>query len=665
MATILDPGGNQQTAFVEGDISYKYPEGLDLKPDSQDHKDLLTKIYNRARESSNEMKKRHDSWKKIDHSLTAYVPLDDAESITKQKDSRKPVSIVVPYSYATLETLLTYFVSAFLDMPIFRYEGSSPADLIGAIMLEKVIEHHSMYFKHALNLHTQYRDSLAYGFGAVATGWDKKWGFKTEIQPDGFFSQIFSKFINTGQKRVNVETILYEGNTLRNIDPYLYLPDPNVPTHEVQRGEFVGWIEPLNKMRLLEMEREDDSIFNVKYITTNYQGYSQFNLTRGSSGTGRYDRDGSATGGYATTTTTPIDVIWMYVNLIPKEWKLGTKEYPEKWLFGLAADKYVICAKKLGLNHDMYPVSVSAPDFDGYSTSPISRLEMLYGLQETLDWLFSSHITNVRKAINDMLIVDPSLINIADLEDPKPGKLIRMRRTAWGKGVENAVKQLPVTDITKQHISDAGYIVDLIQRVSAATDAVSGVIRKTSERVTAQESKSTQASALSRLAKAAKITSLQSMFDIGLMFASQCQQLMTNDMYVKTTGTWQELLIKEYGPDVSRLKVSPNDLVISYDLIIKDGSVQTSEQSDNWVQLFQIICQQPALFQNFDVVRIFKHIARVMGAKDINEFILQHGQVPQINAQVQPQAKIDKGVQAGNLVPTGQLPGMISQGGGQ
>lgn len=530
-------------------------------------------------------------------------------------------------------------------------------------MLEKVIEHHSMYFKHSLNLHTMYRDSLAYGFGAVATGWEKKWGWKTEMQPDGFLSQIFSKFIQTGMKKVNTQTILYEGNTLKNIDPYLYLPDPNVPTHEVQRGEYVGWIEPLNKMRLLEIEKDDPSFFNCKYIETNTQGFSQFNLTRGSSGTGRYDRDGGPTAGMASTTTTPIDVIWMYVTLLPDEWKLGTGKYPEKWLFGLAADKYIICAKKLGLNHDMYPVAVSAPDFDGYSTSPISRLEMLYGLQETLDWLFSSHITNVRKAINDMLIVDPSLINVADLEDPKPGKLIRMRRTAWGKGVENAVKQLAVNDVTRNHIQDAGYIVDLIQRVSAATDAVSGVIRKTSERVTAQESRSTQASALSRLAKSAKVTSLQAMFDIGFMFASQAQQLMSNELYVKTTGTWQEVLMKEYGQGALRMKVKPSDLVVSYDLIIKDGSVQTSEQSDNWVQLFQIITQQPALFQNFDLVRIFKHIARVMGAKDVNEFILQHGQVPMINGSVQPDAQVEQGVQAGNLVPTSSLPQMQSQGG--
>lgn len=658
MPAVLDPAGNERSMYVSEDKGYEYPEGLNLRPDSDLHKKLVNKIYNRARESSFEMKKRYDSWRSIDHSLTAYVPLDEAERITKQKDTRKPVSIVVPYSYATLETLLTYFTTAFLEMPIFRYEGASPEDLIGAILLEKVVEHHSMYFKHALSLHTQFRDGLAYGFGAVAGGWDRKWGYTTKMAPDGFFSQIFGKFINMGMKKERVEDVLYEGNTLKNIDPYLYLPDPNYPVHEVQKGEFVGWIETMSKMRLLDMERDDPSVFNCRYLETNTQGYSQFNFTRGPNATGRYDKASAGSYPPAPTTTTPIDVIWMYVNLIPREWELGSSEYPEKWLFGMAYDKLIITAKPLGLNHDMYPVAVLAPDFDGYSTSPISRLEVLYGLQETLDWLFSSHITNVRKAINDMLIVDPSLVNVADLEDPKPGKLIRMRRMAWGKGVENAVKQLPVTDITRQHISDAGYIVDLIQRVSAATDSVSGVIRKTSERVTAQESRSTQASALSRLAKSAKIASLQSMFDIGYMFASQTQQLMEKSVYIKTTGAWREMLLQEYGADAQRLKVTPYDLVVSYDLIVKDGSVQSSEQADNWVQLFQIVAQQPALFQNFDVVRIFKHIARVMGAKDVNEFVIQHGPIPMLNPQVTDQGTIDKGVQQGNLVPAGALPGM-------
>jgi hypothetical protein len=636
------------------DFGYTYPGGLDLRPSSELHKKVVTEVYQRALESSNEMQKRFPSWRSIDKTLTAYIKADDAERIVQMEDDRKPVSVVVPYSYATMETILTYFVTAFLEDPIFRYEGSSPKDIIGAFLLERVVEQQTRNFKAGLNLHTMFRDSLSYGLGVVTPTWDKKWGWKTTLQEQGFMSQVFGKFFSLGRKKVNQEAILYEGNRLRNVDPYRFLPDPNVPISEVQLGEFVGWIEQTNYMKLLEMERNDTDIFNVQYLKGmgNMGGISLFNKSR--SETGRGIKYGTATMPMGITTT-PIDVIWMYITLIPKDKKLGTGDYPEKWLLGLAADKVVICAKPLRLNHNMYPVSVCAPDYDGYSATPVSRLELMAGMQGALDWLFNSHIANVRKAINDMLIVDPSLINMADLQDPRPGKLIRMRRAAWGRGVENAVKQLAVTDITKQHIPDAAYIIDFMQRTSGAVDSLQGMARKTGERVTAAEARDTRASALSRLTKAAKVASLQSMFDLGYMYASHTQQLMTKDAFVKLEGQWAETLKAEYGA-VSRVKVTPFDILIDQDMIIKDGSVQGGEYADSWVELFRILSSQPVLFQAFDMVRIFEHVARIMGAKDINDFVIQRGAIPPVGISSQSQPAIDKGVQAGSLVPVPATP---------
>jgi len=655
MPTILDPNAQGRLYAYSEDAGYKYPKDLDLRPASQEHQRLLKEVYTRALESSREMSKRYDSWRKVDKTLTAYVKLDETEEHIKSVDDRKPVSIVVPYSYATLETILTYFVTAFLENPIFRYEGSGPEDIVGAILLEKVIEQQTIQFKTALNLHTMFRDSLSYGMGVVTPTWDRKWGWKAVVQDQGFMSALFGKFMNTGKVRGREETILFEGNRLKNIDPYSYLPDPNVPIHEVQQGEYVGWIEQTNYMKLIELEKNDSDIFNVKYLKgIGSGGRSQFNKTKSDSG--RSERYGSNSAYGSDMATNPIDVVWMYWTLIPKDQKLGSSEYPEKWLLGLAADKVLICAKPLSLNHNMYPVAVCAPDFDGYSATPVSRLELMYGMQEALDWLFNSHVSNVRKAINDMLIVDPSLINMADLEDPKPGKLIRMRRSAWGRGVENAVKQLQVNDITRTHIQDAASIIEYMQRTSAATDSVSGMIRKSGERVTAQESKSTTQNALSRLTKSAKIASLQAMQDIGYMFAVHTQQLMSKDTYVKATGSWADVLKKEYG-DKSRLNVTPFDLIVDYDVVVKDGSTAVGGDTEGWIEIFRIMVQQPQMYQNFDMVRIFKHIARIMGAKDINEFILEQGPVPPVSMSVSSTENIDKGVQQGNIVPIEQYGG--------
>ncbi len=319
MPVILDPGQTGSSMSFE-DLSYNYPRGLDLRPSSPFHTTLLGKLNLRAQESSMEISKRHKSWKKIDRTLTAYIPADDAEKKVKDNDDRKPVSIVIPYSFATMETLLTYLVAAFLDYPIFKYEGMSPEDKFGAILLEKVIEVQSRRAKMALSLHTTFRDAWAYGLGSSAPYWGKIYGKKTTLVDAGFLSAIFGKWMNTGKRKESRDTTLYEGNMLKNIDPYMLLPDPNVPIQDIQKGEFVGWIEQTNYMRLLEREQNDTTYFNGKCLkgTAGSNGLSQYNKSK--SGSGREDHYNLGAGfGQAPFTTSPIDQVFLYINLIPKD----------------------------------------------------------------------------------------------------------------------------------------------------------------------------------------------------------------------------------------------------------------------------------------------------------------------------------------------------------
>lgn len=646
-------GNTNYSSFsgIDEKVNYTYPNGRDLKPGSKLHNELVQKVYNRAKESSSIVSKRFETWRKIDRSLTAFIPTKDAEALVKQKDERKPVAIVVPYSYATLETLLTYMSSAFLDAPIFKFDGVSSEDMVGCMLLEKVVDVQCTKAKASLALHTSFRDAFSYGLGVVAPSWETRWGKRTVVEPDGIMSSIFQKFINLGEKRVNKDAILYEGNVMRNIDPYLYLPDPNVPADSVQRGEYVGWIEQTNYMRLMDMEKDGETTFNVKYLKELNAGSGRSIFNKTTEDSGRNERLGSAQSNVLETR--PIDVIWMYITIIPKEWKLGDGEYPEKWLFGLAADKYLIAASSMNLNHNMFPVGVCVPDSDGYSTSPVSRLEMVYGLQETLDWLFSSHMENVRKAINDMLIVDPSLININDLKDPAPGKLLRMRRAAWGRGVENAVKQLQVNDVTAQHIRDSGFVTDLMQKCTGSVDSIMGFQQRSGERVSASESNNTRSGALSRLAKSARLISLQMMQDLGYMAASHTQQLMNQELFVNIAGRSQDDLMKEYGVDRdAKIKVTPFDLCIDYDVFVRDGSIQGGEDANLWIQLFQTIGQNQELAMQYDTGRIFMHIARQLGAKDVQDFIKKQ---PPMQPSMIEDEKAQAELQAGNLISAAQL----------
>jgi hypothetical protein len=594
-----EPGQGSTTDFSRKSYDYEYPNGLDLRPDSEFHKELKGKILTRARESRNEMAKRFPSWNEIDRVLTTYIPLKDKERQLKQKDTSKPVSIVFPYTYAMLEALLTYLSMAFFQDPMFQYEGVGPEDVQGTMLLELLIRLHCIKTKAPLAVHTILRNSLAYGIGPGAPGWKKIYGKKPinskVVTLDRFGGETTDRKVNF------VESMLFEGNKLDAIDPYMYLPDPSVSAHDIQSGEFVGWVVRDNLMSMLSEEIvSDGEIFNVKYLKAIKNRKSSFSTDQSKRNIKYGGQDPRNT---TVSSTNHVDTIYMYVNLIPNEWKLGASEYPEKWLFALSSDEVITSASKVDHAHGMFPVAVAAPEFDGFSPTPIGRLEILYGLQHTLDFLFNSHVANVRKSINDMFVVDPYLININDLKDPEPGKLIRLRRPAWGRGVDKVVQQLTVNDITRNNIADSAYITQWMDKISGADQSMMGALRQGGpERLTKGEFQGTRGSAISRLQRVASIIGMQFMQDIGYMFAVHTQQYMSQDTYVKTIGRNQDKLTKIFGKQ-ERVPVTPYDLSIDYDVIVRDGSIPGGNFSEIWVQLFQIIGNSE---EELKILRILK-----------------------------------------------------------
>ena len=75
----VDSTSSQQMPKFEPGVEYdyKYPNGLDLRPGSQLHGQLIINILNRARQSYSVMQRRHEAWNKIDDTLTAYVASDE------------------------------------------------------------------------------------------------------------------------------------------------------------------------------------------------------------------------------------------------------------------------------------------------------------------------------------------------------------------------------------------------------------------------------------------------------------------------------------------------------------------------------------------------------------------------------------------------------------
>jgi len=607
------------------------------------------------------MQRRHESWRKIDELTTAYIPLSDYEKnvTSKGKDKgqlyskNKPVSIVVPNSFATQETILTYLTEAFLANPIFRYEGTGTEDAIGAKLLELLVNYQIRRLAAPLIMHAAFANCIKYGLAPTTFEWYQKFATRPTREEKVIYNS-FGEPVDRIEEEVLEETLIFEGNRISNIDPYRYLPDPNVAAEWVREGEFVGWTEPVTVYKLLSQERWDDTLFNVRYMLDIKKRFTEdmTNLTSKYSAdqSGRNTKHGGSPGDERSTTHTRyITQLHQYVTIIPREWGLGSSEYPETWLFTLLDDILLVRARKVDMYHGDAPIAVAAPDSDGFSPTPTGRIELMAGLQGVLDWLFNSHIANVRKALNDMLVVDPSLIVMKDLENPEPGKLVRLRRAAWGRGAKDAVSQLVVNDITRQNISDASFVMDIMQRVSAATDATQGIIRAGGERRSATEYRTTVSNAVSRLAHVAKMISWQYMQPLAYYYASHTQQYMSQEVRMQVTGSWPDLLKETYGVG-SDVVIDPSQLSVNFDIVELDGTTPNSgvANADIWVQPFQMVSADQDMRLMFDVPRMFEHIAMLLGAPNVFDFVRKGGDIA---ARVVEDDLATEGARKGDLVP--------------
>jgi hypothetical protein len=216
-------------------------------------------------------------------------------------------------------------------------------------------------------------------------------------------------------------------------------------------------------------------------------------------------------------------------------------------------------------------------------------------------------------------------------------------------------------------MGDAALIMDMMGRTSGASDPMQGRQRSGGERVTAAEFSGTLQGAISRVDKVGFLTIKQYMFDLAYFYASHTQQFMSQATYVKAVGDWPMELVEEFaGKGMaygSKVKADPFSIIADYDIDFKDSQTPSADAltNDFWTKSFMTIGNSPELSQIFDVARIFMQVARLNGAKNVNEFIKKGGGAnfnQMDNQQVLSQA------QAGNIIPVDEAMQLAGGGAG-
>jgi hypothetical protein len=635
------------------------PSGsLPVPFESKLHRVLLTAVMNRERFSSDFMTRYHTKWEDAEKRFVGYVKETDDDAI--RRDKRKAgdpryTTIQVPMSYAMLMTAHTYWTSVFLSRsPVHQYMGRHGESDINVSAIDALIDYQVQVGEHLVPYYIWLLDPGRYSFGVLWNFWAEETVTVSQIvdQPvETARSQLGFEPPKSEKVRMTVEMPGYQGNKVFNVQPWDLRPDPRVTLSNLQRGEFCGRVTRVGWNTI--MERLASGVyFNIDELRRINRGQQSPGVTD------TFTENPGAAQIERPTHTDPatsavlgdrgfVNLIEMVVELVPRMWHIGEGTRPEKWVFTIAERSVLIGLSPLGAYHNKFPVDVIEYEPEGYGVLSNSLLERADAMNNVMDWLVNSHFFNVRASLANQFIYDPSRLEERDVLDPSPGKMIRLKPEAYGQDIRTMFHQLPVGDVTQNHLRDAQVISEILQRAVGVTDNVMGAVNP-GGRKTATEVRTAGSFSVSRLKTSTEYFS-------AMGFAPLAQKLLQN-----TQQYYDDLKqFRVAGDLVNRgqtfIDVGPETIQGFYDFVPVDGNMPLDKfaMSNLWRQLM-VDMAGIGLAQQYNFGGIFEYVAQMAGLKSIKQFRLQ----------VTPDAQLAAQAAAGNVVPIGGPNGQASTGPG-
>ncbi len=606
-----------------------------MKPDSPLHNRLLDYLDVRLKDSERAMSKFHGRWRINEMKNQAWIDLRKYDALLKSSnESGKPplaVDIVVPYSFATLNTISTYLLQVFTAKHPWMQVGTYGTNVNNAMQMEIILQYQNDHNKIVKWWWNWFNDMNLYGVGILSN----RWLVETQLRTRRNDSPVFD--LETGgfgleSIREQNEVVTYEGNTAFSVDPFMFFPDPRVPMREVaQKGEYV-FLRSFEGKHLLK-RKEQQGLF--KYVddapaisserSTGTLSSARSLITGGDSHAGAnwYGVQEVGPGAY--------DVDTCSIDIVPREHGLGESDRVEKWSFVILNKAQIVQAERLLDDHGEHPVIVAEPYGSGYDFGSAGMADYIGPIQDSMSWFLNSHMENVRSAINNQFVVDPFAVEMKDVNRPGPGKTIRLKRTALNRDVRAAIQQLPVQDITRGNINDMDTYFELGQRVSAVTENLLG-LQDSGGRKTATEVRTSGAAAASRLAALTRVVSAQGMTSLSNQMALNSMQWMSSEFHVRVAGN---------DGQIYPLQISPDGIAGDYYYPIHDGSLPLDKVAllDIWKQIIGVAFSDPEIRKNFSIPKMFEFVAELGGAKNIKSFRIQPGSEEQIS-QMQQQGDL-------------------------
>lgn len=596
------------------------------------HAKIVAMITARIRFAERSRSKQVEQWNKVEETTLAYVQTSEMDAM-RQADREingnpRYTTLQVPYSYALLMAAHTYLTSVFFARsPVHQFMGRHGESEQQVQAVEALIGYQVEVGTLLVPYYIWLYDIMKYGIGIINTYW-----MDEVIQFANLSEQVDPLSGKSSKMQESFQVTGYRGNKIRNVSPFDWFHDPRFPAYRFQEGEFcalrtvIGWNEMVRRKNL-------GYYMNTEFVTSRFAPSQLINI--GSSQLVRPEIPGFILDAEDQGHPMAFYAYEVYVDLIQEEWGLGDSTYPEKWVFTITGDlSLIIGAQPHGAAHGKFPFDVGTAEVEGYGLWPRGTPKIMQDVQNTIDWLLNTHFYNVRAALNNQFVIDPSKVVVRDAEDGGPGFIYRLRPEAYGQDIRSFFHQVPVADVTKSHVADMDTMFSIGERVSGINDQMFGMLSPT--RKTATEVRTTTGFGVNRMKATSEWISAMGMSPHALKLVSHSQQWLEEPVMLRVMGN--------LASDANRfLQVTPEAIAGSYDLVPADGTlpIDRMAMANLWQQMLGQLRNFPPLMQQLDFWKLFEYIGQLTGIRNVAQFRLQ----------VADPGMLAQQAQAGNVVP--------------
>lgn len=587
------------------------------------HNDIVNALMGRKRAGMGALDTLRTRWERDEEQYVGYIQqtsTDARRQVARDNGEPEYKTLIIPYNYAMLMAAHTYITSTvFARNPIWQMQGTDGLAQQNELAVEAFLDYQVNVGGHMPHNYVWTHDALRYGHGVLGQYWCERMMKTSKLveKPTTFLNLSVP-----GTSRPRRETTLtraYAGVECFNVKPSMFYWDEQYSAWQFQKGEYAGREYVMNELDL-EMVGFDGKpmYFNVREGRNAGRGMPRDRRANSAV----MDQPGQTlSASYRTTyenATQTLQCDEIFVRLSPRDWKLGNDSMPEKWVFVVVEESVIVKAQPLGLYHDRFPFNIVPAEVEGWDRAPRSILYMTEALNETLSWLINTHFFNVRRALNDQLVVDPSKVMMQDLQGPSPGRLVRLRPSAYGSDTKMVASQLPVVDITRTNMQDVQGVADMMQRILGINDTIMGTIN--TGRRTATEVRSSTTFGINRLKTLVEYMSAVGFGPHAQMMLQTSQQMMDYEMKLRIVGDNP----RTQTPDIFT-DVSPESIAGFFQFVPVDGTLPVDRlaQVNIWNGLFQSALKVPAIAAGYDWAGIFGWVSKLAGLKSIDRFKVQ------------------------------------------